>query len=104
ISIPNSMTVLPELLPLVIDMSKRQITGSINLTNPGAISHKEILDMYKEIVDPSFTYEIMDLEEFKKYAVAGRSNNYLETTKLQKLYPNVTPIKEAIRQTLIQMK
>ena len=52
ISIPNSMTVLPELLPLLVDMSKRKITGTINLTNPGAITHGEILDMYKLYIDP----------------------------------------------------
>ena len=46
-SIPNSMTVLPELLPKVLDMMKKCIIGTINLTNPGLISHDEILDMYK---------------------------------------------------------
>jgi dTDP-4-dehydrorhamnose reductase len=33
-SIPNSMTVLTELLPYVLDMMKNNITGTINLTNP----------------------------------------------------------------------
>jgi dTDP-4-dehydrorhamnose reductase len=45
-SIKNSMTVLPELLPFVIDMMKKKITGTLNLTNPGLISHNEILDMF----------------------------------------------------------
>jgi len=103
ISVPNSMSVLPELLPIMIDMAKREITGTINLTNPGAITHKEILDMYKEHVDPNFKYEIMDLEEFKKYIVGKRSNNYLETQKLQSYYPNVDPIKDAVRKALIEM-
>ena len=56
-SIPNSMTVLPELLPLVLDMMKNKTVGTINLTNPGLISHNEILEMYKEIVDPEFTWK-----------------------------------------------
>ena len=53
-SIPNSMTVLPELLPMAIELAKNNHTGTLNLTNPGLISHNEILEMYKEIVDPEF--------------------------------------------------
>ena len=53
-SIPNSMTVLPELLPMVLELAKKNHTGTLNLTNPGLISHNEILEMYKEIVDPEF--------------------------------------------------
>ena len=48
-SIKNSMTVLPELLPIVLDMMEKQYSGTINLTNPGLISHNEILEMYKEV-------------------------------------------------------
>jgi dTDP-4-dehydrorhamnose reductase len=56
-SIPNSMTVLNELLPIMIDMSLKYTLGTVNLTNPGLISHNEILQMYKEIVDPNFIWE-----------------------------------------------
>lgn len=104
ISIPNSMTVLEELLPILIDLAKNQITGTLNFTNPGAISHAEILDMYKEIVNPNFEYEVMDLEELKKYTSGRRSNNYLETDLLQQLYPDIKKIHEAVRQSLIEMK
>ena len=51
-SIPNSMTVLPELLPVAIDLMLKGETGTINLTNPGTISHNEILGMYRDHVDP----------------------------------------------------
>ena len=54
-SLPNSMTVLDELLPYAIEMSKNNITGTINLTNPGVITHNEILKMYRDIIDPAFT-------------------------------------------------
>jgi len=96
ISIPNSMTVLPELLPIMVDMARSQITGTINLTNPGAITHGEILDMYQQYVDPDFKYEIMDLSELSNHTVGRRSNNYLETTKLLSRY-SVKSIKDSIR-------
>ena len=102
-SIPNSMTVLDELLPLMIDMAKNNIVGTINLTNPGLISHNEILEMYKEIIDPNFNYQNFTIEEQSKILAAGRSNNYLDTSRLEKLYPKVNNIKDAIRKVLFKM-
>jgi hypothetical protein len=48
-NIPNSMTILDDLLPVSIVMAERKLTGVFNFTNPGAISHNEILDLYKEV-------------------------------------------------------
>jgi dTDP-glucose 4,6-dehydratase len=103
-SVPNSMTVLPELLPMVLDMMKNKTIGTINLTNPGLISHNEILEMYKEIVDPSFTWNNFTQEEQRKILAADRSNNYLDTTRLESLYPNVSNIKQSVRMMLYEYK
>lgn len=103
-SIPNSMTVLPELLPIMVDMAKNKVTGTVNLTNPGLISHNEILEMVREILDPNFTWENFTLEEQAKILLADRSNNLLNTDKLEKMYPNVLPIKESVRNIILQMK
>ncbi len=103
-SVPNSMTVLPELLPFVIDMMTKKITGTINLTNPGLISHNEILEMYKEIVDPSFTWKNFSQEEQRAILAADRSNNYLDTTTLQTLYPQIKNIKDSVREQLVDYK
>eukprot|EP00759_Apiculatamorpha_spiralis_P051831 PhF_6_TR5513/c0_g1_i1/m.7820/K12451/UER1; 3,5-epimerase/4-reductase len=104
INIPNSMTVLPELLPVMIDMSANKQVGTINLTNPGAISHNEVLDLYKKHVDPTFTYSNFTIEEQDKILLSGRSNNLLETDRLKSLYPKVQTIHEAVEKTCIQMK
>jgi dTDP-glucose 4,6-dehydratase len=103
-SVPNSMTVLPELLPYVLDMMRNKLTGNINLTNPGLISHNEILQMYKEIVDNDFTWNNFTQEEQRKILAADRSNNFLETTKLQTLYPTIKNIRNSVRECLIQYK
>ena len=103
-SIPNSMTVLPELLVYVVDMMKNGVVGTMNLTNPGLISHNEIFEMYKEIVDPRFTWKNFSQEEQRKILAADRSNNFLETSRLESLYPQVDSIKEAVRKCLIEYK
>lgn len=103
-SVPNSMTVLPELLVYVLDMMRKSITGTINLTNPGLISHNEMLELYKEIVDPSFTWSNFSQEEQRAILAADRSNNFLETHKLESLYPQVSNIKTAVRKYLHSYK
>ena len=99
-SIKNSMTVLPELLPYVIKMMENNITGTINLTNPGLISHNEILEMYKEIVDPNFEWDNFTQEEQRQILKADRSNNYMDTKKLESLFPDILNIKDSIRKCL----
>lgn len=103
-SVPNSMTVLPELLPIALDMIKNNHTGTINLTNPGLISHNEILTMFKQIVDPEFVWNNFSIQEQKKILASDRSNNFLNTNKLQTLYPTVKNIKDAVRDMLYQYK
>ena len=102
-SVPNSMTVLPELLPCVLEMMNKK-TGTINLTNPGLISHNEILEMYKEIVNPYFKWKNFSQEEQRKILAADRSNNFLDTTKLISMFPNIKNIKDSIRDCLIEYK
>lgn len=103
-SIPNSMTVLNDFYPIILNMIINSQTGTINLVNPGLISHNEILEMYKEIVDPSFKWNNFTIEEQNKILKSKRSNNYLDTSRLEKLYPSVLPIKESVRNCLLRMK
>ena len=104
-SIPNSMTVLDELIPIMIHYAIEEKTGTINLTNPGLISHNEILEMYKEIVDPSFSWENFSIEEQDEILSSKRSNNCLNTSSIEnddKI--KVKNIKDSIRDILIEMK
>ncbi len=99
-SVANSMTVLHDLIPVMIDMAKNNQTGTINLTNPGTITHNEILQMYKEIVNPNFTWKNFTIEEQNQILASKRSNNHLDTTRLLKLYPDTLPIDQAVRKCL----
>jgi 3,5-epimerase/4-reductase len=68
----------------------------MNYTNPGAISHNEILELYKEYIDPEFTWENFTLEEQAKVIVAPRSNNLLDTTRMKSEFPELLGIKESL--------
>jgi len=104
VNIPNSMTILTDLLPIAIEMTERKMTGVYNFVNPGVISHNEILDLYKQFIDGSFTYQNFSLEEQSKILKAGRSNNELDANKLLKEFPQIPHIKQSIIQVFMRMR
>jgi 3,5-epimerase/4-reductase len=102
-SIPNSMTVLDDFFPIFIDLILNKKIGTINCTNPGIISHNEILEMYREIIDPTFKWENFTLEEQSLILKSDRSNNALDTEKLESTY-KIKNIRIAVRNILQKMK
>jgi 3,5-epimerase/4-reductase len=100
-SIPNSMTVLHDLLPVLIELALKNHTGTVNLVNPGLITHNEILNMYKEIVNPDFEWTNFSVEDQNKILASKRSNNCLDTTNVLVQVPH---IKDAVRNVLTKMR
>ena len=100
INVANSMTVLDDLLPVMLEKKKKKKVGTINLTNPGTITHNQILDLYRELVDPSFTYKNCLMSQLRETLKAGRSNNQLDTTKLESEYPEVPSICNSVTNIL----
>jgi len=96
INIPNSMSVLYDLLPIAIDMTLKNMKGNFNFVNPGVISHNEILDLYKKYIDKNFNYQNFSIEEQKKILKSDRSNNHLDVSKLLSIYPNIPNINDSI--------
>ncbi|CAH8258585.1 unnamed protein product [Arabidopsis lyrata] len=96
VNIPNSMTVLDELLPISVEMAKRNLKGIWNFTNPGVVSHNEILEMYRDYINPEFKWANFTLEEQAKVIVAPRSNNEMDASKLKKEFPELLSIKESL--------
>lgn len=103
-SIPNSMTILDQMIPIMIDMARNKTTGTFNFTNPGLVSHNEILSLIRDIHKPNLTWENMSREQQLAILKADRSNNLLNTDKLQSLYPDVPDILTGIREVVSKMK
>lgn len=82
VNIPNSMTTLTDMLPAAMVCARKRLSGIYNFTNPGCISHNQILDLYAEYIDPDFTYTNFTIEEQDKILASKRSNNELDTRKL----------------------
>ena len=103
-SIPNSMTVLEDMIPILVSLAKQEVTGTVNLTNPGKISHNEILELYKKYVDPVFEWKNFTLEEQSKILLSERSNNELDTNVLQLLAPGVKDIRTSVEELMMRWK
>lgn len=106
VDIPNSMTVLTDMLPVSLIMAEKKLTGVYNFCNPGAISHNECLALYKKHVDPDYTWENFSVDEQAKILKAGRSNNTLDHTKLVNAVPDIEipEIHVSMEGAMIRMK
>ncbi len=88
ISIPNSITLIEDLWPAIVQLAEKKVTGILNMTNDGYMEHSEILKAYQEIVDPSHTYTPITLEELQGpggITKAKRSNCVLSNAKRKSL-------------------
>lgn len=103
IDIPNSMTILDDLLPVAVQMTLRELTGKYNFVNPGTLSHNQILDLYRLYIDRSFIYNNFTIEEQNKILKARRSNNELDATKLTHEFPEIPSIQTSIHAVFKKM-
>lgn len=101
ISVPNSISVLEDFLKAADALIQKRATGVYNVTNPGTIDHQAILDMYIELVDPTYQYELFSVEEMEKITKAKRSNCGLSVEKLEREGIHLRPVAQAIRESLV---
>ncbi len=95
IDVPNSVTVLPTIFPVLAKLIESKKTGTVNMTNPGVISHVEILNMYKKYIDPNHNIQVFSQEEQRKILKADRSNN-----ELQPFDPTMPSAREAVEEII----
>ena len=76
----NSMSVLPDLIPYLIESVQSGRVGTIDLVNPGPIDHVTILELYKKYVDPEHTYTLVNESEHDSMLKSKRSKNCLRPT------------------------
>ena len=89
-SIPNSMTVLPEIIPILLAiLYDAKDFGTVNSVNQGVMDHDTILRLHAEITGKSHEYVLESLEDQAKRLLSKRSNNELVARRLQQFAFNL---------------
>lgn len=104
----NSVTVVDSFLSALEALVRDGRRGIYHVTNPGPVSHRELMDWYCEIVDTTHRdkYEIMSVQEIFDLgrATEGRSNCILNTQKLQEAGIELSNSRTAVRKCLQEYK
>lgn len=90
-SIPLSLTIVDDLWPVLIDMAEKKVAGTFNFNNPGSISHDEVLQAYKAVVDNNHEWETVDVD------LSNRSAAELSADKLLKLGYKIPHVKDSVQ-------
>lgn len=105
IDVENSLTIVPDMVRIFHELMEKKAAGIFHVVNPGTIKHREIIDMYEELVDPSRPKnEWIKEEDLVSTGLAKkkRSNNFMASSNLEKNGIHMKPIKEALRDTLVK--
>lgn len=82
--IPNSMTVVEDLVKVTDDLLKGNKTGLYNVTNPGLSSPYKIATLLKEIINPDMQIEKLSKADVEKMYSVKRPDTILSIEKLNR--------------------
>jgi 3,5-epimerase/4-reductase len=102
IDVENSVTVVTDLVEVVARLIEKRGTGVFHVVNPGAMRHRDLLALYRQLVDTSHRYVLIGEAELvsRGLAVKARSNCILQSPRLAALGITMRPIDVALRETM----
>jgi UDP-glucose 4,6-dehydratase len=99
----NSISHLEDFVRACLDLwEMRAPVGIYNLTNPGAVATRQVIEMIQRILKPNRRFEFWkDDEEFNlRGAKALRSNCVLDVSKLLATGVRIRPVEKALEDSL----
>lgn len=102
IDVENSVTIVDDMIKVFHALLEKKAEGIFHVTNPGTLKHREIIDLYKEFVNPKHENEWISNEDLVKQGLAtkGRSNNFLASENLGKIGIEMREVHEAMRDVM----
>ncbi len=103
----NSLSQRRDFVEACLDLwEQRAPFGIYNVTNPGYVSSREVVQMIKKFLHPNRTFEFWksDEEFYRSAAHAPRSNCILDVSKLLATGVKMRPVREALEDSLRNWK
>lgn len=99
IDVENSVTVVDDLVKALLVIMEKKAEGIFHVVNEGRMKHRELIALYEELVDPAHTNEWIPNDDLVKLGLAtkGRSNCFLQNTRLKELGVEMRPVSVALR-------
>jgi dTDP-4-dehydrorhamnose reductase len=98
VDVENSATVIEDMQAVFLKLIKERARGIFHVTNPGSITHREILKWYNLYVDKNHSNEWITAEDLldSGLALKTRSNNILNSENLEDYNIHMRPIRIAV--------
>ncbi|KAF4989243.1 hypothetical protein FGRMN_9256 [Fusarium graminum] len=118
-NVPNSYSVMYELLHAAVFLAVREVKGTFNLVNPGAMLRRDMLQVLAQEMGPlllrlQLSFERDEAEWSEESDSGWRKQDYipeckLSTAKLTQTlhvwgHPGIPDVKEAYRASIVRMK
>jgi 3,5-epimerase/4-reductase len=102
IDVENSVTIIDDLMSVCHQLLERQLPGLFHATNPGIMKHRDLIELYRDLVNPSHTCEWISNNDLVVQGIVSktRSNNILTSDRLIQAGIVMRPVSEALRDTM----
>jgi len=104
LNVPNSVTVMDDLMVFIEKVIEKRPVGPLNAVNPGSYEHKMLLELYREKIDSSREFEYIGLEEFAGMTRAQRSNCVLSTKLVEEMGIAMPRVEESLERLVDEYK
>ncbi|KAL4298799.1 hypothetical protein AHAS_Ahas17G0037000 [Arachis hypogaea] len=101
-NVAASITVLDELLPISIEMAQKNLKGVWDLTNPDTVTCNEVLEMYKDYIDPCLKWNNFTPKEEVQFST--QYTNGVDASKLKKEFPQLLSVKDSLIKYVFEPK
>lgn len=104
IDVQNSVTIVSDLIDVCYKLIQMRATGIFHAVNPGIMRHRDLMALYRELVDPNHKNDWISNEELvsRGLATSIRSNCIMQSERLKALGIEMRPIDVALRDTMMK--
>jgi dTDP-4-dehydrorhamnose reductase len=102
VDVENSVTIVSDMIKTFRALLEKKAEGIFHCTNPGSITHRQIIALYEKYIDPEHKNEWITESDLVAQGLAAkkRSNNIMTSLNLPKLGIAMRPIGQALEETM----